>query len=226
MRTPPDTLPDSPPDHRTRVAMERRRKMRQRLIESAFAVLARKGVHAAVIEDVIVEAGVSRGTFYNYFQNNEELLDAVTAKLGDYLMQLVDPVVRTQEDPAARVASGIRLCLRAALAFPQMAQLVSRMDWQQAAPGGQPHGYLARDVEAGLREGRFKVANARLATDLVVGPVISAFHALLHEPLPPGYPEDLAQGILLGLGLSRTEARQLSQRPLPDLSLVPVPRPA
>lgn len=217
-------LPVPQQDHRTRVAVERRRKMRQRLIESAFAVLAQKGPQATVIDDVIAEAGVSRGTFYNYFQNNEQLLEAVTSEIGGYLMRLVDPVVRIQKDPAARVASGVRLCLHAALAYPQMAQLVSRMDWQQAAPSGRPHGYLARDVEAGLREGRFKVANARLAADLVLGPVISAFHAMLHEPLPPGYPEDLAQAILLGLGLSRTEARQLSQRPLPEVSLAPAPK--
>jgi len=64
-------------DHRPRVAAERRARMRRKLVESALLVFAGKGVDASVIEDVIVAAGVSRGTFYNYFRTNAELLAAV-----------------------------------------------------------------------------------------------------------------------------------------------------
>ena len=63
-------------DHRPRVAAERRARMRRKLVESALLVFAEKGVDASVIEDVIAAAGVSRGTFYNYFCTNGELLAA------------------------------------------------------------------------------------------------------------------------------------------------------
>ena len=63
-------------DHRPRVAAERRARMRRKLVESALLVFAEKGVDASVIEDVIAAAGVSRGTFYNYFRTNAELLVA------------------------------------------------------------------------------------------------------------------------------------------------------
>ena len=62
------------PDHRTRVAAERRARMHRKLVESALLVFAEKGVDASVIEDVIAAADVSRGTFYNYFRTNGELL--------------------------------------------------------------------------------------------------------------------------------------------------------
>ena len=64
-------------DHRSRVAAEKRERMRTRLIESALHVFSTKGVEASAIEDVIEAAGVSRGTFYNYYKTNEELLVAV-----------------------------------------------------------------------------------------------------------------------------------------------------
>ncbi len=64
------------PDHRTRVAAERRARMHRKLVESALLVFAEKGVDASVIEDVIAAADVSRGTFYNYFRTNGELLAA------------------------------------------------------------------------------------------------------------------------------------------------------
>ena len=58
------TMPRLPlrEDHRTRVAAEKRARMRRKLVESALLVFAEKGVDASVIEDVIAVAGVSRGT--------------------------------------------------------------------------------------------------------------------------------------------------------------------
>ena len=72
-----------PNDHRPRVAAERRARMRRKLVESALFVFAEKGVDASVIEDVIAAAGVSRGTFYNYFRTNAELLAAAINELGN-----------------------------------------------------------------------------------------------------------------------------------------------
>lgn len=40
----------------------------------------------SVIDDVIAEAGVSRGTFYNYFRTNTELMAAVGETLADELV--------------------------------------------------------------------------------------------------------------------------------------------
>jgi AcrR family transcriptional regulator len=61
-----------------------------------------------VIDEVITTAGVSRGTFYTYFNSNEGLLCAVAEEVGNQIPQIVDPVVRKCDDPAARVACGVR----------------------------------------------------------------------------------------------------------------------
>jgi len=63
---------------RWRAGAERRQRMRLRLIESALPVFAEKGLDAASIDDVIAAAGVSRGTFYNYFRTDVELAAAVS----------------------------------------------------------------------------------------------------------------------------------------------------
>ena len=75
-------------DHRPRVAAERRTRMRRKLVESALFVFAEKGVDASVIEDVIAAAGVSRGTFYNYFRTNGELLAAAIDELGNEVVDV------------------------------------------------------------------------------------------------------------------------------------------
>ena len=77
-------------DHRPRVAAERRARMRRKLVESALLVFAEKGVDASVIEDVIAAARVSRGTFYNYFRTNAELLVAAIEELGNEVVDLIE----------------------------------------------------------------------------------------------------------------------------------------
>src|SRR6516164_4551776 len=96
-------------NHRTRVGAERREKMRARLLESALLVFASQGVDATVVDEVISTAGVSRGTFYNYFRTNEELFSAVAAEVSNEILRIVDPLLLPLTDPAARIAVGIRL---------------------------------------------------------------------------------------------------------------------
>ena len=105
--TPMNTL-----DHRTRVAAEKRERMRMRLIESALHVFAHKGADAAVIEDVIAMAEVSRGTFYNYFRTTEEVMAAVQQDVGNELLSLVDMAIADRQDPAERLACGVRMVLQ------------------------------------------------------------------------------------------------------------------
>jgi AcrR family transcriptional regulator len=87
--------------------------MRQRLLESALIVFSEKGPEAPVIDDVIKLAGVSRGSFYNYFKTNDELLEAVAVVIRNDIIRIVDPVLREHTDPVARIALGLRLLLQA-----------------------------------------------------------------------------------------------------------------
>ena len=109
-------MPEAPlrEDHRRRVAAEKRVRMRRKLIENALLVFAEKGVDASVIEVVIKAAGVSRGTFYNYFRTNAELQMAATDELGNEIVQQIENETRDNPSPAARVCTGVRLYLRAA----------------------------------------------------------------------------------------------------------------
>ena len=80
--------------------------MQERLIESAVLVFAEKGLDASVIDDVIEIAGVSRGTFYNYFHSNRELLIATSDQLGNELIHIIERNVMDIPDPAELLATG------------------------------------------------------------------------------------------------------------------------
>ena len=208
-------------DHRTRVGEARREKTRMVLIEAAMLVFARRGVEGSVIDEVITTAEVSRGTFYNYFQGNEDLFAAVAEEVGNQLLDVVDPVVRTIADPAARVAAGVRLTLRVAQGHPHLASFLGRAGTPALGRQSLATDVLPRDIEEGIARGRFTAVHPRLGFDLIAGPVFAAFHTMLSRPVPESYFRDMAAAILQSLGVAKTTARRLADRPLPDVVLPP-----
>lgn len=203
-----------PADHRTRNAAARRARTRAALLESAVLVFARCGVEASVIDEVIATAGVARGTFYNYFTGNDDLLAAVAAEVGDQMLAIVDPAVLAQDDAAARVANGVRLVLALVRAHPRFAAFLARVGPRAIGPGSHTARSVSRDLALGIAQGRFDPIPPRLGFDLVVGPVFGAFQAMSSGPLPDGYETGLARAILLALGVTRASAQRCATRAL------------
>jgi AcrR family transcriptional regulator len=50
---------------------------RSQLLEHALTVLSRRGYAATRVEDICAAAGVSRATFYRYFENKDQVFDAL-----------------------------------------------------------------------------------------------------------------------------------------------------
>ncbi len=193
--------------------------MRARLIESAMLVFARRGVEGTVIDEVITTAGVSRGTFYHYFSTNEELLAAVAAEVGNQMLQIIDPVVRAHTDPVVRVACGVRLSLMVAQAHPHLAAFMVRVGPPALGAHSVATEVLPRDIAAGIESGRFAAMHPRLAFDLVTGPVLAGFHTLLTARVPASYPQDMAQAVLLSLGVAKAAATKAAHLPLDAIDL-------
>lgn len=206
-------------DHRPRVGAERRGRMRSRLVQGALQVFAERGIDASVIDDLIRTAGVSRGTFYNYFRTNEELLVAVSGALSDELMRLVDPVVREERDPATRIATGIRLFLELFRANPHLCAFMARGGMRVLSGNNLVSDYLPRDLHDGMAAGRFSIGSVGLGFDLVAGTVLAAAYRLLQEEVHQDYSAHLVTAVMVALGLNPSEAAAIADRPVPVLHL-------
>src|SRR5579883_1270921 len=89
-------------DHRTRVGHERSARTESRILEAAMRVFADMGPDAPKIDDFVQAAGVSRGTFYNYFESVEELLAATSEWTTRELIESVERALEGLEGPALR----------------------------------------------------------------------------------------------------------------------------
>lgn len=206
-------------DHRTRVGAERRHRMRLRLIESALRVFAEKGLDAASIDDVIAAAGVSRGTFYNYFGTDAELAAAVSEELTSEAVGCIEAAVGHLANPVERVARGLRLYLGAAAKYPLFARFTSQAGLRTVSPNQLLREYLPRHIEEGVRSGRMDVPDVSLAVDMIVGAALSAVHALSTRTVRRDYIENVVMHILVGLGVARAAAHKLACVPIDQIEL-------
>jgi AcrR family transcriptional regulator len=199
--------------------------MRARLMETALAVFAEKGVGASVIQDVIAAAGVSQGTFYNYFRTNEELLLAVAEELSNELINAIEQTVSQYEDPAVRIATGVRLYLYKARAFPLFARFVVQTGLHLASPNNLIYEYVPQHLETGFASGRFHRMPVEVAIDLIGGQALMAIARLESGVAADDYPEWVVATLLRALGVPQKDAQRIAFAPLlpvamPENSLV------
>jgi AcrR family transcriptional regulator len=64
------------------------RKTMRKLLDAAMVVFARRGYHAARVDDIVKVARTSHGTFYLYFSNKEDLLRALVGEAGEVVASL------------------------------------------------------------------------------------------------------------------------------------------
>ncbi len=68
----------------------RGQRTQRRLLDAGADVFARRGYHAARVDDIVKLAKTSHGTFYLYFENKEDLFAALAAEVGDRMTELFD----------------------------------------------------------------------------------------------------------------------------------------
>ena len=192
------------------------------LIESALIVFSAKGVDAAVVDDVIAQADVSRGTFYIYFSTNDEFMAAVMREVGNELLMLVEAAVQDRREAAMRLACALRMVLHTTRRFPLVGRFGCRAGMEAAAHTSLALTYLPRDLVQGIEAGRFQLNDGFLGMDLIAGSVRAAIYAMVSRAkIPATYPEEVTYHLMLALGLSKAVARKLVSEPLPPIVIPP-----
>jgi AcrR family transcriptional regulator len=81
---------------------------KKHLLACARRVFARNGYHTASIDDIIKEAGVARGTFYNYFESKRAVFQQVLEVLFEEVWASVPPIrVGEGEDVPAQIVGNL-----------------------------------------------------------------------------------------------------------------------
>jgi len=95
-------------DGRVRRARDLRARRREQLLDAARRVFAAKGYQHASIHELLTEAGVSRGTFYQYFDSKRACFSEVLGGFVDRLRAAIAPVdIRAATPPREQLLANL-----------------------------------------------------------------------------------------------------------------------
>ncbi|MFC9437411.1 TetR/AcrR family transcriptional regulator [Nocardia sp. NPDC057030] len=95
-------------------------RRRAELVFAAYELFVDKGYRAVVVADIVARAGVGHGTFYNYFTNKRDILDAVI----DHYFELIRDRVFGRVVAGQRPQTLDEFCALSALVIDQCYELV------------------------------------------------------------------------------------------------------
>ena len=182
-------------DHRVETAQRKREQMRSRILEATTKVFIQRDGDAPVIEDVVREAGISRGAFYKHFSSLDEALVAAGVKANDRAIADMLPVYDCLSEPWQRAAVGFRLHIVRASLDPRWAGLVTRLDaWPHESSIAT---HMSRDLARGLESGQFHFDDLDVTIDFVMGASVGGVQAVLQGLTDPVAYADAAVRLLL-----------------------------
>lgn len=190
---------------------KKKARTRTLLLDTALEVLAEHG-EGFTVADIAGRAGVSHGTFYNYFSDREQLLEALVPEIvGAFAaraaVEIDDP------DPAVRFATITARALAVALRSPDTVRVGLRLQAvQRALVVEGPLSYLRQDLRDGHAAGRFTDAPDDGTIDVVFGALLLAAQRVVDGETRPAYRRSVVRRLLQSLGVEPDEARTIADR--------------
>jgi len=180
-------------------------------VAAARRVFARDGFHRAGVANVCAEAGVARGTFYNYFDSKRTIFAAVVEVMMAEVLGVVVPI-DVAAPIAPQVVANVERLVRAVAADDVGRVLFSEaagLDAEGDAALREFYGFAIGRIEAALRTGQAlgvvrsgeTALTARCLLGLIKEPVFQAAlagEALDVEGLVAAVGRVLRGGILIG----------------------------
>ncbi|PIB07852.1 TetR/AcrR family transcriptional regulator, partial [Streptomyces sp. HG99] len=191
----------------------RRSETRQALVRAARQILAESGDTSASIRAIAERADVGFGSFYNHFTCKPDLFDAAVADALQEYAQAVEEHLHGVEDPAERLAGGVRLSARMADSYPEIMQILCHSELGRIYAGDGLAPRAKRDVEQGMAAGRFTVDDPVIALTALHGSLLALLELWCKQPEADSDQAagKMAEMILHMLGLSPDEARDLAR---------------
>ncbi len=155
--------------------MTTRDERRSTLLDAARDVILRFGYRKATLEDVAVEAGVSRATVYNYFTSKEEVFQAIIQREVEQLRSVMLVTADPETPPDERLLEFVRAHfrhLRAVRTLYQVTQIAAKDVMPMVIEeiegfDKDVRSFIATTLLEGVASGRFRpVDTEALATAL------------------------------------------------------------
>lgn len=166
--------------NQTSIGQRKRQFVRDQLSEAAMRLLAAQGYEATTIEQIAEAVGISRRTFFRYFQSKEDVIVAMLTDSGNQLAEALAARPES-EPPSAALRRALDVIVKETASAPEKTLSLVRAVFDSAPLHAR---YLEHQMRwrGGLTEVLARRAGADpadLLPDLAAGVALSAFHSAL-----------------------------------------------
>lgn len=161
-----------------RLMEERKHLMKNGIYEAAVGILTRHGYEATTMDRVAQEAGVAKGSLYNYFPNKVELLRFVHEKAVEPMRRNAREILATDMPATAKIESMLRAWFmyidehRGLFNFVFNDYAVQKvLQRQHGLAQADAVRNLGRVIEQGIEEGAFRKIDANRVAEFLFGAV-------------------------------------------------------
>ncbi|HEX8446729.1 MAG TPA: TetR/AcrR family transcriptional regulator [Sphingomonas sp.] len=201
---------------------KKRRATRAKLLEAAYDVMVEKGVDAATIREITDKADIGFGTFYNYFQNKEDLavgvLDCMIHSVAQRNLVLTAPLQETRPDLA--MAMSTRLLIRSGYQDVTLGWWARRPDLLADRLRAGLHPFVLHHIRHAIATGVVHIAedNIEPVLAMLIWLVVGGMRDMQLGMQPPEADALITEGFMRVMGVSRRTAHELANAPLPAVA--------
>jgi AcrR family transcriptional regulator len=151
-------------DEERLAAMSDEERRTEEILGAAFRVFSIKGYHNATVDDIAQEAGISKGTCYQYFMGKEDIFIATMERTLSTLLAEADAAAGEAKDALMRLGiEGLTFISKYRdLQFMFMGMISEalggneRLRKKAAEVFAKVAEFLSRDIERGIADGIFR----------------------------------------------------------------------
>jgi AcrR family transcriptional regulator len=152
---------------------------KQQILEAALTCFSRKGYHHTTMDDIVAEAGLSKGGVYWYFESKKELFLALFAPVMDSTEAIMMAAMESGKSSKEKLEATLDLSATLATAdefrdiMPLMIEVWAQ-NWKDADVNEVAAGMydrlltpFVRLIEEGIAAGEFKPVNAAAMAGII-----------------------------------------------------------
>lgn len=150
-------------------------KTRQKLVEVARELFARKGLEATTMNDIAANSGKGRRTLYTYFRNKEEIYAAVIETELERLSERIYEVASIEAEPEQKVLTLIythlsvikEVVTRNGSLRAEFFRNIWLVEKVRRQFDEEERNILRRVLEEGIARAKFRIDNVNLMADII-----------------------------------------------------------
>jgi AcrR family transcriptional regulator len=97
---------------------------RERILQAALEVFARKGYHRAIVDDIVRASGTSKGAVYHHFPTKEALFLALVDEFSNHLATAVAQAIESRHGALAKVEGALLAALETFTHHRELARIL------------------------------------------------------------------------------------------------------